>query len=78
MRLGDSDLVRVSLIPSQTGYTLSTEFQGNQVVTTAVQVKRPENAAVSVIGSLQGIGFSISPASEQRIALPENEPVTLR
>jgi hypothetical protein len=78
MRLGDSDLVRVSLIPSEAGYTLTTEFQGNDVVTKSVQVKRPEGAAVSVIGSLQGVGFSIMPASEQRIALPKEEPATLR
>lgn len=78
MKLGDSDLVRVSLIPSQAGYTLTTEFAGNETVTKSVQVKRPAGADVSVIGNLQGVGFSIMPASEQRIALPEGEPATLR
>jgi hypothetical protein len=78
MRLGDSDLVRISLIPSEAGYTLTTEFDGNQVVTRSVQVKRPAGIEVSVIGSLQGVGFAIEPAMEQRIALPEGEPATLR
>lgn len=78
MRLGDSDLVRVSLIPSQDGYTLTTEFEGNQVVTRNVQVKRPAGTEVSVLGSLQGVGFTIAPAVEQRLTLPEGEPATLR
>ncbi len=78
MRLGDSDLVRISLIPSQAGYTVTTEFEGNQVVTQSVQVKRPAGTEVSVIGNLQGVGFAIEPAVEQRIALPEGEPATLR
>ncbi len=78
MRLGESDLVRVSLIPSEAGYTITTEFEGNEVVTRSVQVKRPAGAEVSLVGSLQGVGFVIEPPLEQRIELPEGEPATLR
>ncbi len=78
MRLGDSDLVRVSLIPSQAGYTVTTEFQDNQTVTQTVEVNRPVGFDVSAVGRLDGVGFTIGPQSEQSAPLPAGQPMTLR
>jgi hypothetical protein len=78
MRLGDSDIVRLALIPSAEGYTVTTEFEGNQTVTNTVNVERPSGYAVSAIGRLDGIGFDVAPEAQQQASLPEGMPVTFR
>jgi hypothetical protein len=78
MRLGDSDIVRIALIPSQEGYTITTEFSEHQAVTRTVQVQRPAGYAVSAIGRMDGVGFDVAPAGEQERALPPGESVTWR
>jgi hypothetical protein len=78
MRLGDSDVVRLSLIPSKDGYTVTTEFPEHTAVTSTVSVARPGGYDLSAVGRLEGVGFTISPASEQVYSLPPGETVTWR
>ena len=78
MRLGDSDVVRLSLIPSKDGYVVTTEFPEHQTVTNTVRVERPGGYELSAVARLDGVGFVISPQEEQARGLPIGEVVTWR
>jgi hypothetical protein len=78
MRLGESDLVRLALIPSVEGYSVTTEFQGNQTVTNTVQVERPAGYDLNAVARLDGVGFDIAPSAEQRNSLPQSMPLAFR
>lgn len=78
MRLGESDVVRLSLIPSQDGYMVTTEFPEHTTVTGTVSVARPGGYDLSAVGRLEGVGFTLSPASEQVYSLPIGQTVTWR
>jgi len=74
--LGDSDVVRMALVPSAEGYTLTTEFPDHQTTTQDVPIVRPEGYDLLAVGRLDGVGFTISPAREQASSLPLDQPVT--
>ena len=78
MRLGDSDIIRLSLIPAQEGYTITVEFPEHEAVTRTVEVRRPSGYDLSVMARLDGVGFELSPQGDQAHALPANEEVTWR
>lgn len=78
IRLGDSESVRLALVPAGAGYTLTAEFPDNTVVTQTVAVARPGGYAVYAIARLQGAGFVIAPDDELVSALPAGEPLTWR
>ena len=78
MRLGDSDVVRLSLIPDTAGYTLKTEFLEHQGQSQSVRIPRPDGYFLYAISRLDGVGFTISPEGEQEQYLPEGETVTWR
>ena len=75
LHLGDSDVVRMALIPSAKGYTLTTEFPDHSTITQDVPVVRPEGYELSAVGRLDGVGFRISPAKDQVSSLPIDQPV---
>jgi hypothetical protein len=60
MRLGDSDIVRIALIPSQEGYTVTAEFTEHQTVTSTVNMRRPSGYDLSAVARLDGDRLSIS------------------
>jgi hypothetical protein len=78
MRFGDSDVIRLSLIPSKDGFVVTTEFPEHTTVTNTVQVERLGGYALSALARLDGVGFVISPPGEQERSLPLNETVTWR
>jgi hypothetical protein len=78
LRLGDSDTVRLALIPSQAGYTVTTEFPDHTTITQTVTVSRPAGYELTAIASLNGVGFNLSPSGEQERNLPVGEIVTWR
>jgi hypothetical protein len=78
MRLGESDLVRIALIPSYDGYTVTTEFPGNQTITRPVQVDRPAAYDVFAIGQLVGAGFTIQEEANPKKLLPPGQAVDWR
>jgi hypothetical protein len=78
LRLGDSDLVRLALIPYKDGYVVTTEFPEHQTVTTTVAVARPGGYDVSAVARLDGTGFDLAPAGEQAQGLPVDTPITWR
>lgn len=78
LRLGESDLVRLSIVPYQGGYQVKAEFPEHAVQTEPVSVVRLAGYTLSGVARLDGVGFEISPANEVEHPLPENETVTWR
>jgi hypothetical protein len=76
IRLGDSDVVRLALVPSEEGYQVETEFPDHQTDTQDIQVARPGGYELVAIARLDGVGFDIAPAGEQARALPLSEAAT--
>ena len=78
MQLGESDLLRLALVPYQDSYTVTTEFPEHTVKTQTVTVKRLPGFILKGISRLDAAGFDISPQSEQEALLPPGETVTWR
>jgi hypothetical protein len=75
LHLGDSDVVRMALIPTKGGYSISTEFPDHKTITQDVPVIRPEGYELYGVGRLNGVGFTIAPSGEQVRSLPLDESV---
>jgi hypothetical protein len=78
MRLGDSDVARLSLIPSKEGYTITTEFAEHQTITDTVKISRPSGYDLFAAARLDGVGFEIAPTLEEERYVQEGEPVSWR
>ncbi|RMF48581.1 MAG: hypothetical protein D6755_03630, partial [Anaerolineae bacterium] len=76
MYLGDSDIVRLSLVPSEDGYQITAEFPEHRTLTQDVPVVRQAGYELYAAARLDGVGFEIAPAGEQVSLLPENQVVT--
>jgi hypothetical protein len=75
MRLGDSDVVRLSLVPSADGYTVQTDYPEHQTDTQAIIVVQKSGYELSGIARLDAVGFEISPQVEQERYIPQGEQV---
>jgi hypothetical protein len=78
LRLGDSDVLRLALIPSRDGYTITTEFLEHTVASQNLAVKRPGGYELQAIARLDGVGFDFSPAGDQAQYLPLDETTEWR
>ena len=76
LRLGDSDVVRLTLIPSIDGYTVQTDFPEHSSELQPVQVTRPGGYDLIATARLDGVGFLFAPAGEQAQYLPPGERLT--
>lgn len=77
VRLGDSDGVRLSLVPDAQGFLIGAET-GGKVVTRSVPVPRPAGYDVVAIAVLSGVAFDVSPGGDQTRDVPEGQPVVWR
>ena len=78
IQLGNSDIVRVSLLPTAEGYTVKAEFPEHPTQSKEVSVPRPAGYDLFAIAQLEGAAFDIAPQGEQRYRLDQNEEVTWR
>ena len=78
LRLGDSDFVRLTLLPVDDGYTVTTEFSDHQTITQTVQVQQESGYALAAVAWLDGVAFEISPAEGQEYSLVPGQEVTWR
>ncbi|HRA00500.1 MAG TPA: phosphotransferase [Thermoflexales bacterium] len=78
MRMGNSDSVRLSLMPGPDGYVAKAETQDGKLVTQVVALQRPDGMSISGVASLTGINFDISPDGAQARDLPAGQPVVWR
>ena len=78
MRLGDSDIIRLALIPYGEDYQVTTEFGEHETDVKPFDVQRPEGYELEAEARLDGVGFEISPSEDWVQALPVGEQVTWR
>ncbi len=75
MRLGDSDIIRISLIPSYDGYTVRTEFPDHQTDVQNIQTPARQGYILFGVARLEGVGFDISPLGEQPLLLEAGKEI---
>ncbi len=78
MRLGESDVVRLALIPAPEGYTVVTEFPDHTTFTQTVSIPPSGGYELSSVARLDAAGFDVSPEGEQLQYLPAGQPVVWR
>ena len=78
IQLGESDLLRLALVPYLDSYTVTTEFPEHTVSTQTVTVKRPKGFLLKGIARLDAAGFEVAPQAEQEALLTPGETVTWR
>jgi hypothetical protein len=78
MRLGDSDVVRIALIPREGGYVAELEYADHEIETTEVEVPYLPGLALSAVGRLDSAGFDVAPDPEQIQALARGQPAVFR
>jgi hypothetical protein len=78
MRLGDSDIVRLSIIPSDQALVVTTEFENHTAVTQTIALQRPGGYDLFGIARLDAAGFSTEPPGEQTQLIVAGQPVTWR
>ena len=77
MNYGDSDVVRLSLIPIANGYVVQSEFPDHQIKTNPIEIQRPEGYELWGIAWIDGVGFEIKSASQEKL-IGINEESTWR
>jgi len=78
MRMGESDIAHLALLPSKQGYNLVTEYPEHQVITQTIAVRRPGGYDLFAVARLDGVGFDISPFGEQVQYLSIGEGISWR
>ena len=76
MRFGESDSVRVSLIPSEEGYKPVAEFEEHKVEGQEVVVESRLGYELYGVARLHSSGFDLSPSEEQKKRITYGEKVT--
>lgn len=78
VRMGESDVIRLALVPSKEGYVARAEFPDHTVQSKPVVVPRPNGYELYAIARLDGVGFEIAPTGDQEVFLPEGEEIAWR
>ena len=78
MRLDDSDVIRLALVPSEDGYVARAEFPDHSLQTKEVPVPRPNGYILYASARLDGAGFDIAPTGDQERYVPVGEEVAWR
>jgi len=78
MRMGESDVVRLSLIPSKDGYVVEAEFEEHSIESQETYIKRPYGYDLYAIARLDGVGFIISPQGERTLVVLPDEKTEWR
>jgi len=78
LRLGDSDVIRLALVPTQEGYVAQAEFPDHALQSKEIPVPRPNGYELYALARLDGVGFEIAPSGDQERFVPEGEEVAWR
>jgi hypothetical protein len=78
LRMGDSDMIRLALVPTKSGYVAHAEFPDHTVQSKEVPVPRPNGYVLYAVARLDGVGFDISPTGENERFVPAGEEVSWR
>jgi len=78
IRMGESDIVRLTLLPVSQGYDLVTEYPEHQTYTQTITIRPVNGYELFAVARLDGVGFGIAPAGEQAQYLPPGEALSWR
>jgi len=78
LRLGDSDVIRLALVPTKEGYVAQAEFPDHALQSKEIPVPRPNGYELYALARLDGVGFEIAPSGDQERFVPEGEEVAWR
>jgi hypothetical protein len=78
LHMGDSDIIRLALIPSGSSYKLEAEYPEHSLVTQTAPIEHPAGEMLTASARLDGAGFSIAPSGDQEQLLPTGKPVVWR
>jgi hypothetical protein len=78
IRLGESDVVRLTLVPAESGYLIVTEMPGHEVITQTVTVRPLSGYELFAVARLDGVSFDISPSGDQTQYLQPAEKLEWR
>jgi hypothetical protein len=78
LRMGESDVIRLALVPVKDGYVAQAEFPDHNVQSKPVAVPRQNGYTLFGLARLDGVGFEIAPTGEQERFIPEGEEVAWR
>ncbi len=76
LRLGNSDVIRLTLLPSGEAYIVRTEFPDHTTAQQVVPVERLPGYALFAVARLEGVQFDLSPQGDQALPLPPGQQVT--
>ncbi len=76
LRLGDSDVIRLTLLPSGDAYIVRTEFPDHTVAQQEVPVQRLPGYELFGLARLEGVQFELSPQGDQERPLPAGQQIT--
>ncbi len=75
MKMGDSDTVRLKILPAGDGYTVAVDFPEHKIELEPLAVQRPQGYDLTAVARLEGVGFQILPAGEQSLSPLPGDPV---
>ena len=78
LKLGESDIVRLALIPSEAGYIPEIEYAGHELQTSGEIVPYYPGYAAEAAARLDAAGLDIEPGGCQVRSLERNQPVVWR
>ena len=78
MRIGESDVLRLALVPSKEGYTAEAEFGEHSLDVQAIPLQQTPGYTLYGIARLDGVAFQISPSGDQRRVIPPGEQAAWR
>lgn len=78
MRLGESDVVRLALMPADDGYVVSAEFPEHRTITETVTLEPLAGYDVIATARLDGVGFNLAPPGDQPQSWQPDRPLTWR
>lgn len=74
--LGESDVIGLRLVPSETGLVIEAEFSDHKTITQNIPITRPDGYILTAVAELYAKNFEISPEGQQRRELVNNKPET--
>jgi len=78
LRLGESDVVRLALVPDGEGYLARAEFGEHPIQTQETPIRHIAGYNLFGIARLDGVGFEISPSGDQRLLISPGEAAAWR
>lgn len=76
--LGESDVIRLALIPSENGYQAEVEFPEHDLEVESIPVEFSQGYSLAAEARLDGVGFEIAPQNTQSHYLETGTPLTFR